>query len=143
MSSRTLNFAGCASNKRRTIVKKERPVDLNIGAFRWPMPALMSITHRLTGVFLFAGVGLLIWMLDESLSSAQGFADAKELFSSGLAKFALWFVLAALAYHTVVGVKHFLMDMGIGESLESGLLASKIALAVSLVLILLIGVWIW
>lgn len=122
---------------------KERPVDLNIGAFRWPLTALMSITHRLTGVFLFAGVGFLIWLLDSSLSSAQGFADVKAMMSGTGAKFALWFVLAALAYHVVVGVKHFFMDMGIGESLEGGQLASKIALALSLVLILLVGVWVW
>ncbi len=124
-------------------MKKERPVDLNIAAFRWPLAALMSITHRLTGVFLFAGVGLLIWLLDASLSSAQGFADVKEMLSSTGASFALWVVLAALAYHTAAGVKHFFMDMGIGESLEGGQLAAKITLAIAIVLIILAGLWIW
>ncbi len=103
----------------------------------------MSITHRLTGVFLFAGVGLLIWLLDASLSSAQGFADVKVMLSSMGASVALWIVLAALAYHTAAGVKHFFMDMGIGESLEGGQLAAKITLAIAIVLIILAGLWVW
>ena len=35
------------------------------------------------------------------------------------------------------------MDMGIGETLEGGRLGSKIIVAISVVLIVLAGVWIW
>jgi succinate dehydrogenase / fumarate reductase, cytochrome b subunit len=40
-------------------------------------------------------------------------------------------------------VRHLMMDMGIGESLEGGKLGSKIVIAVSVVVIVLAGVWIW
>lgn len=124
-------------------MKKERPVNLDLTAFHFPLPAKVSITHRVTGIILFGAVGVLIWLLDQSLSSAQGFADTRELLSGGFPKFVLWVILAALAYHTVVGVKHLIMDMGIGETLEGGLMGAKIALGVSAVLIILAGVWIW
>jgi len=51
--------------------------------------------------------------------------------------------LSALLYHLVAGTKHLLMDMGIGEELESGLVAAKVTLAVAIILIVLAGVWIW
>jgi succinate dehydrogenase / fumarate reductase cytochrome b subunit len=35
------------------------------------------------------------------------------------------------------------MDAGIAEELESGRLAAKITLVVSIVLIILAGVWVW
>ena len=124
-------------------MKKQRPVNLDLGAFSFPLPALLSITHRVTGIVLFAGVGVLIWMLAESLESAQSFAELKECFSSPLTTLVVWGVLAALAYHTVAGIRHLIMDIGIGESLEGGLLGAKIVVAVAAVLILLAGVWVW
>ena len=63
--------------------------------------------------------------------------------TSPLAKFIAWGLLSALLYHLVAGVRHLIMDMGIGESLEGGKLGSKIVIAVSAVIIVLVGVWIW
>ena len=55
----------------------------------------------------------------------------------------VWAVVAALAYHMVMGVRHLIMDCGIGESLKGGRLGAKLALALAVVLIVLAGVWIW
>ena len=52
-------------------------------------------------------------------------------------------VVAGLIYHSVAGVKHLIMDLGVGETMEGGTLGAKIVLGVSIVLILLAGVWIW
>ena len=63
--------------------------------------------------------------------------------TSPLAKLIVWGLLSALLYHLVAGVRHLIMDMGVGESLEGGKLGSKIVIVVSVVVILLAGVWIW
>ena len=55
----------------------------------------------------------------------------------------IWGLLSALLYHLVAGVRHLIMDMGIGETLEGGKLGSKIVLVVSAIVIVLLGVWIW
>jgi len=52
-------------------------------------------------------------------------------------------VVAGLIYHSVAGVKHLIMDLGVGETMEGGTLGAKIVVGVSIVLILLAGVWIW
>ena len=110
---------------------------------RLPITAWASITHRASGVFLFAGMAVLLWALDASLSSPEGFASVKESLSSPLAKLVIWAVMAGLIYHSLAGVKHLVADFGIGETMEGGVLGARIVIGLSIVLILLAGVWIW
>lgn len=124
-------------------MENKRPVNLDLTQFKFPLPALTSIVHRVTGVALFVGLVFLMYGLDLSLSSEQGFADAKALLDNVLVKFVIWGVVSALLYHLVAGIKHLVMDAGIGETLEGGLLGAKITIVVSVVLIVLAGVWIW
>jgi succinate dehydrogenase / fumarate reductase cytochrome b subunit len=85
----------------------------------------------------------MLYALDKSLGSEEGFGQVKACLTSPLAKLVIWGILSALLYHLVAGVRHLIMDMGIGESLEGGKLGSKIVIAVSVVVIVLAGVWIW
>jgi len=124
-------------------VNKNRPVNLEISTIKLPITAFVSILHRLSGIFLFAGIAVLMWMLDTSLDSAEGFAAVQETLASPVAKFILWAVLAGLAYHLVMGVRHLIMDFGVGESLKGGQLGAKLALVLAIVLIVLAGVWVW
>ena len=123
--------------------KSARPVNLDISTIRLPLAAITSITHRISGVILFVGIGILLWMLDNSLSSRDGFNNLHETLTSPLATFIVWGVLSALAYHIVAGIKHLLMDLGFGESKEAAPRGAMIVIVVSAVLILLLGVWLW
>ncbi|BAN47896.1 succinate dehydrogenase cytochrome b556 subunit [Metapseudomonas resinovorans NBRC 106553] len=86
---------------------------------------------------------MLLFGLDKSLSSEEGFEQVKACLTSPLAKLVIWGLLSALLYHLVAGVRHLVMDAGVGETLEGGKLGSKIVIVVSAVLIVLLGVWIW
>lgn len=121
----------------------KRPVNLDIGTIDLPLPALASITHRITGVILVAGTAILLWLLDESLASEKGFNTLKTLASGFLVKLMVWGVLSALIYHSVAGIKHLIMDLGIGETLEGGQTGAKLVFAVSAMLIVLTGALIW
>lgn len=110
---------------------------------RLPITAWASITHRASGVFIFAGMAVLIWALDASLSGPEGFAQVQDCLANPLAKLVVWAVVAGLIYHSVAGVKHLVMDMGIGETMEGGIAGTRLVIAVSAVLIVLAGVWIW
>lgn len=124
-------------------MNKNRPVNLDISTFSLPITAYVSILHRVSGVILFGVVALLLWALGTSLSSESGFESVKEVFSSPLVKLIMWASLAALAYHLVAGIRHLIMDAGVGETLEGGKTGAKIAIALAIVLILLAGVWVW
>ncbi len=110
---------------------------------RLPITAWASIAHRATGVFLFAGIAVLLWALDSSLSGQAGFDALGEALSHPLVKLLIWAVVSALIYHSLAGIKHLVMDMGIGETMAGGILGVRIVVALSVVLILLAGIWIW
>ena len=124
-------------------VNKKRPVNLDLTTIQLPLPAFTSILHRVSGFALFAAIALLLYLLQRSLSSAQGFAEIKVLLSGIGAKFIIWAVLCMLVYHLVAGIKHLLMDSGIGESLEGGRLGAQAVLAITLLLAVILGFWLW
>jgi succinate dehydrogenase / fumarate reductase cytochrome b subunit len=122
-----------------------RPINVGIGdlaSFKWPITALSSITHRVAGVVLFIGVAFMLYALDLSLSSEEGFISLKEMMVSPVGKIITWGLLSALAYHFVAGIKHLLMDMGFGETLEGAQFAAKTTLFFSAVLIALAAIWV-
>lgn len=124
-------------------MQDKRPVNLDISTIRLPLAALTSITHRVSGVIVFLGIAGLLCLLEVSLQSEADFNALRAAGLSPLARFLLWGVLSALAYHMVAGVKHLLLDLGIGESKEAGPRGAQLTLAVSVILIALLGVWIW
>jgi succinate dehydrogenase / fumarate reductase cytochrome b subunit len=124
-------------------VKAKRPVNLDIGTINLPLAALTSITHRITGVALFAGLSVLLYLLNHSLVSEDDFLRVREIFATTSAKLTLWVILSALGYHLVAGCKHLLMDLGIGESKAAGPTGAKITIVLSAVVSLIMGVWLW
>lgn len=124
-------------------MKNKRPVNLDLGTIHLPLAAWTSITHRVSGVIVFIGTAILLWLLDGSLTDEASFNAIRDAGMSPLAKFLVWGVAAALAYHMVAGVKHLIMDAGVGESKEGGPRGAKITIVISAILIVLLGVWIW
>jgi succinate dehydrogenase / fumarate reductase, cytochrome b subunit len=124
-------------------VNNKRPVNLDIGTISLPITAYTSILHRVSGVALFVGVGILMWMLDVSLTSEEGFNTVRAIFNSFFCKLIVWAVLIALIYHCAAGVKHLIMDIGIGETMEGGSRGSRIVLIVTVILSVLAGAAIW
>jgi succinate dehydrogenase / fumarate reductase, cytochrome b subunit len=124
-------------------VKDTRPVNLNLLVFRWPLTAITSFLHRLSGVLIFFGTAALLYLLQLSLRSESGFADAVDLLDGAFVKFAVWFIVAGLLYHLIAGVKHLIMDWGVGETISGGKTGSILVLVTSFVAIAWAGVWIW
>lgn len=124
-------------------MKNQRPVNLELSKFKFPLAAIVSILHRISGVFTFAGVAVLLWLLDASLASEESFVALQQTLTQPLWQVVIWLVLAALAYHLVAGVRHLLMDIDIGESLKGGRIGAQLVIVVAIILMVLAGVWIW
>lgn len=125
-------------------MKDNRPVNLEISTIQLPITAYASILHRISGVAIFVGVAVLLFLLDKSLASAESFAQTQQLLAeSFIVKALVWLVLCGFIYHSLAGVKHLIMDLGIGETLEGGKRGAAIVLVASVVLMLLAGVWVW
>jgi succinate dehydrogenase / fumarate reductase cytochrome b subunit len=110
---------------------------------RFPITAIASILHRVSGVITFVAVGILLWLLGTSLSSRR-FPPGLSIMDSFFVKFIMWGILTALAYHVVVGIRHLLMDFGyLEETLEAGKRSANISFVITVVLSLLAGVLVW
>ncbi|MFN7096450.1 MAG: succinate dehydrogenase, cytochrome b556 subunit [Gammaproteobacteria bacterium] len=124
-------------------MKKDRPVNLNLTTISFPITAIVSILHRLSGVFLFLIIPVLLWLLEKSTFSEEGFLDLQDDFTSPLSKIIIWIIVSALLYHLIAGIRHLFMDWGWCEERKSGRICAQITLAVSIIFAILVGVWLW
>ena len=122
----------------------KRPVNLDLGTFNHPLVSVISICHRISGVVLFVGLVFLFNIFDSSLSSASEFASAQALLQDNFfAKFVTWGLLSSLGFHFSAGMKHLVMDFGHGEEIDSANRAAKFVIALTALLFVLAGVWVW
>jgi succinate dehydrogenase / fumarate reductase cytochrome b subunit len=124
-------------------VTDKRPVNLDLTTIKFPLPAIASISHRISGIALFFAMPFLLWALDRSLASPEGFEQVRSIMATPLASLITWLILAALLFHLLAGVRHLIMDMGWGESLQAGRRSAAVVFAAFVVLMILAGVWIW
>ena len=127
-------------------VKSNRPVNLSMGQvldvnLKSPV-AIASILYRLSGVIVFLLVPVLLWLLDKSLSSAEGFAQVQAIFGGFIVRFIVWVFVAGLLFHFIMGIKHLLADLGFAEELQSGRVAATIALILAAISVIASFVWI-
>ncbi|MCF6194446.1 MAG: succinate dehydrogenase, cytochrome b556 subunit [Kangiellaceae bacterium] len=127
-------------------MKNNRPGSVTLATMaglKWPITSLSSILHRVSGVLLFMSVPFCLWALEKSLSSQAEFNQVQMMLQGAFAKLVLWAILSMLAYHIIAGVRHLLMDAGIGESLEGGIMGSRIVIIAGVVIAAVLGAWIW
>ena len=100
-----------------------RPVYIDLRKINLPVSALISITHRFSGMYVFfITLPLMLALIYFSTESEDSFNDLS-LFLKNY-KFILALIVLSfciLWYHILSGVRHLIMDAHIGESL----LASK------------------
>jgi len=124
-------------------VKKQRPVNLDLSTIKMHAAANASILHRISGVIMVFAIGILLWTLSLSLSSAEGFAQVESLLTGVFFKIIILGTLSALIYHLLGGIRHLLMDLGYFEELASGNATAKLIIALWLVLTVVVGVRLW
>ena len=116
-----------------------RPVNLDLRTIRMPISATLSILHRITGVILFFGMPILLWMFGKSLGSVAEFQELVSLMDNLLFKLMFLGILFALGYHIIAGIKHLVMDRGIGETLEGAKISSRLIIVANVLLIIFLG----
>lgn len=117
------------------------PVFLNLAQIRFPVGALASIAHRVSGVLLFLALPALALMLDAALRSEAGFESVRALFApswwTAVAAVLVW----ALAHHVLAGIRHLLMDVGIGSGLAQARASARLTLVLALAVALSFLLW--
>lgn len=122
---------------------KERPKHLALHLIQLPLPGLVSILHRISGLLLFLALPLLLLMLQYSLRSIETYTQLLIVLAHPLAKLLLLGLLWAFLHHFCAGLRYLAIDLDYGVKLAQARASSKVVLAVSLLLTVLIGAKLW
>ena len=129
--------------------KKARPKYLSLPAIlfeiRLPLPALVSILHRVSGLLLFFPLAAwLLYLLDASLASEQGFERVRTHYLQlPLVKLGIIVFAWAYLHHFCAGIRFLLLDIDKGIQLRTARMTSALVLAASLALTALFALRLW
>jgi succinate dehydrogenase / fumarate reductase cytochrome b subunit len=116
------------------------PISPHLQIYRLPLTALLSITHRITGVILAFGCLLLVWLLAAAAESAKSYQLLFTHLDSWYGQIFLLGFVFSLYLHFCNGVRHLFWDVGYGFELETVDLTAKLVIAVAA--ILTIATWV-
>lgn len=91
-----------------------RPVSPHLSIYRPQITSVLSIAHRITGVFLYLGLVPLITFLVTVAYFPEHYTKLYECFSSVLGMVFLFCWTLAFYYHLFNGIRHLYWDMGKG-----------------------------
>ena len=117
-----------------------KPVYINLFKIQLPLSALLSISHRVSGMLIFFLVlPVSAYILAFLLASPESFASFMDWYNSSifLRTFVLFNILI-FEYHVIAGIRHMLMDFHlVDESLSASNTSAITALIVFSIIALL------
>lgn len=122
---------------------KKRPLWYNLSPLNLPLPAYISILHRVSGALLFFGLVWFLFLLDMSLASETGFERFRAYVAHPLVKLAMLGFLWAYLHHLCAGIRHLFLDIDMGVELRAARRSAAAVLLAGLALTALIGGLLW
>ncbi len=110
----------------------KKPVYINVFTYAFPVTAIISILHRISGVFVFLLIPFFLCLLQNGIYYPW--------LQTNLNKFILWVLLSAFIYHLCAGIRHMLMDAGFGENKQAATTSSYIVIVFSVMLSIVMGI---
>jgi len=122
----------------------KRPVNINLLKIQLPLTAMLSITHRVSGIIIFFLVlPITVYSLFQLSNSQDSYNAITLLFHNNyLFKSIIIMLIVVLKYHIFTGVRHMLMDFHI---INHSLASSQKSSVVTLVLFIidaLLTIWV-
>ncbi|MTJ81790.1 MAG: succinate dehydrogenase, cytochrome b556 subunit [Telmatospirillum sp.] len=118
---------------------RARPLSPHLHNYRFPLVALMSISHRITGVALGLGTILLAYWLGSAAYGPAAFNEASGVLGSLPGRVVLFGFSFALFYHLANGIRHLFWDVGLGFELATARRSGVWVIGAAVVLTL--GTW--
>jgi succinate dehydrogenase / fumarate reductase, cytochrome b subunit len=121
--------------------KHSRPTSPHLQIYKLPLTGLISITHRITGVLLSAGLLLVVCVFYAISQGADTYAAMQGVASFWLVKLMYWGFIYALFFHLCHGVRHLFWDFG--EGFEPSLLDKYAKIELAAAFVLTLATWIF
>ena len=112
----------------------KNPLSPHLQIYRWQISSLVSITHRITGIFNLLGlIFICIWI--SSVGISENFFEYFSIFlKSFKGKFILIGFTWSISYHLLSGVRHLFWDLGYGYEIKTANISGTIVIFGSLIL---------
>jgi len=120
-----------------------RPVYLNLFKIHLPVGGVVSISHRITGVVLVAALPALAYLLQMSLAGPREFDRLIAAAATTTARLALLALLWMFAQHFFAGLRHLLLDVGVGIDRQAERASAWLVLAGSGMVTAFAGLWLF
>ena len=104
-----------------------------------PVPGVLSILHRVSGLLMFLLLPVLLWLFELSLSSERSYALFVDISRNFLGRLVLLGLAWALLHHLCAGVRFLLLDLHIGTDRAAARASSWAVFAASIALTLLMA----
>lgn len=127
----------------KSAMQTQRPSFLDLRKIRLPLPGIVSILHRISGVLMVLAIPFSLYLLELSLRSAEGFIAAQAIVDSFFVKLGMTLILWSIAHHLFAGIRFLLLDIDIAVEREQTRKMSVAVLAASVVTVLLFLGVIW
>ena len=118
---------------------RQRPLSPHLQVYRLPLPALMSISHRMTGIILSSGTLILTLYLVALANGPESFGLVQKVIVHPAGMLVLFGYSVALFYHGCNGVRHLFWDAVIGLNIPAIYKSGQAVLVVAIMLTA--GLW--
>jgi succinate dehydrogenase / fumarate reductase cytochrome b subunit len=89
-----------------------RPTSPHLQVYKLPLTGIISITHRITGVMLSAGLLFFVCIVSAVAGGEAAYMAMQDLMSVWLVRLIYWGFIYALFFHLCHGVRHLIWDTG-------------------------------
>jgi len=125
------------------VIKAKKIKNLNLLTIKFPVQAVVSILHRMSGVFLFLLMPVITISLWYSLISEHYFFEVINFFKWWPIKFILLILIWGITHHILAGIRHILLDLQLGLDLITARFSSKTVLIISFLITFFVGLLLW
>ena len=117
-----------------------RPISPHLSIYKPQITSILSISHRMSGVFQSLGLLIIVLLLFSLLLGKNSHEFYMLFINSLIGKAFLFFYVLSLCYHLFNGIRHIIWDIGYGFEIKnvyySGIIV--IIFAVTLALYILV-----
>lgn len=115
-------------------MNKNRPKHLNLIKIKFPVTAVLSIFHRITGVLMSLSLPGFLILFGISLKDESGFLFVSELYDQFWFRIIIAFYAWFLLHHFMSGIRFLLIDIDVGvlkpAARKSAMLVNVLGLSV-------------
>ncbi|GGY53852.1 succinate dehydrogenase, cytochrome b556 subunit [Pseudoduganella albidiflava] len=110
-----------------------------LGNYRMPLSAIVSILHRISGMLLFVLLPFILYLLQESIRSEISFAHFQGIAQHPFSKLVILGLVWGYMHHFCAGIRHLVMDTHVGLDKDSARKTSVAVLVISLAVTFLVA----